>query len=124
MDLGLDGRRVLVVGGSYGIGRASAELFAGEGAEVMLVPRSADNLNRAADEIAAATGRQPTTPVAAVTEARAGERHAAPVAARWPGLDVLGPAERGRESVRASVGQDGSFSVSTACVHKKKKLHK
>src|SRR3546814_13782095 len=89
MDLGLDGRRVLVVGGSYGIGRASAELFAGEGAEVMIVSRSADNLNRAADEIAAATGRQPTTLVADVTEAGAGERLAAAVAARWQGLDVL-----------------------------------
>src|SRR3546814_4117903 len=103
MDLGLDGRRVLVVGGSYGIGRASAELFAGEGAEVMIVSRSADNLNRAADEIAAATGRQPTTLVADVTEAGAGERLAAAVAARWQGLDVLVTAVGG--SIRSAFAE-------------------
>lgn len=89
MDLGLDGRRVLIVGGSYGIGRASAELFAREGAEVIIASRSADNLERAAGEIAAATGRRPATVVADVTEAGAGERLAAAVAERWPGLDVL-----------------------------------
>ena len=89
MDLGLDGRRVLIVGGSYGIGRASAELFAREGAEVMIASRSAENLEKAADEIAAATGRRPATLVADVTEAGAGERLAAAVAGRWQGLDVL-----------------------------------
>jgi 3-oxoacyl-[acyl-carrier protein] reductase len=89
MDLGLDGRRVLIVGGSYGIGRASAELFAREGAEVMIASRSAENLEKAADEIAAATGHRPATLVADVTEAGAGERLAAAVAARWQGLDVL-----------------------------------
>jgi len=89
MDLGFDGRRVLIVGGSYGIGRASAELFAREGAEVMIASRSAENLEKAADEIAAATGRRPATLVADVTEAGAGERLAAAVAARWQGLDVL-----------------------------------
>ena len=89
MDLGLDGRRVLIVGGSYGIGRASAELFAREGAEVMIASRSAENLQKAADEIAQATGRRPATLVADVTEAGAGESLAAAVAERWQGLDVL-----------------------------------
>src|SRR3546814_20747136 len=89
MDLGLDGRRVLVVGGSYGIGRESAELFAGEGAEVMIVSRPADNLNRAADQTPAATVRQPTTLVADVTETGDAERPAAKGAAPWGGLDVM-----------------------------------
>jgi len=89
MDLGLDGRRVLIVGGSYGIGRASAELFARDGAEVVIASRSAGNLEQAADEIERATGRRPATLVADVTEAGAGERLAAAVAERWQGLDVL-----------------------------------
>lgn len=89
MDLGLDGRRVLIVGGSYGIGRSSAELFAREGAEVMIASRSAENLAEAADSIERATGRRPATLVADVTEAGAGERLAAAVAERWRGLDVL-----------------------------------
>ena len=89
MDLGFDGRRVLIVGGSYGIGRASAEIFAREGAEVIIASRSAANLDKAASEIAQATGRRPATLVVDVTEAGAGEVLAAAVAERWPGLDVL-----------------------------------
>lgn len=89
MDLGLDRRRVLIVGGSYGIGRASAELFSREGAEVMIASRSAENLEQAAEEIERATGRRPATLIADVTEAGAGERLAAVVAERWQGLDVL-----------------------------------
>jgi 3-oxoacyl-[acyl-carrier protein] reductase len=89
MDLGFDGRRVLIVGGSYGIGRASAELFAREGAEVMIASRSADNLDEAATAIEQATGRRPATLVVDVTETGAGERLAAAVAEHWQGLDVL-----------------------------------
>lgn len=89
MDLGLDGRRVLIVGGSYGIGHASAELFAREGAEVIIAARSAENLDKAAAEIATASGRRPATLVVDVTEPGAGERLAAAVAERWQGLDVL-----------------------------------
>jgi 3-oxoacyl-[acyl-carrier protein] reductase len=89
MDLGFDGRRVLIVGGSYGIGRASAEIFVREGAEVMIASRSAENLDKAAGEIERDTGRRPATLVADVTETGSGEILAAAVAARWQGLDVL-----------------------------------
>ena len=52
MDLGLTGRRVLVTGGSKGIGLACAAAFLAEGAEVAICSRSADNL-------AAAVARRP-----------------------------------------------------------------
>ena len=48
---GLDGRRALVTGGSTGIGRSMASALAGAGAEVVLVARTADTLERAANAI-------------------------------------------------------------------------
>jgi 3-oxoacyl-[acyl-carrier protein] reductase len=89
MDLGFERRRVLIVGGSYGIGLASAVLVAREGANLMIASRSADNLEKAAGEIEKAGVRRPATVVADAGEAGAGERLAAAVAERWEALDVL-----------------------------------
>src|SRR5215510_10759950 len=52
MDLGLHGRRVLITGGSRGIGFAVAEALAAEGAAVGLVARNADGLASAARRLA------------------------------------------------------------------------
>ena len=42
MDLGLKGKKVILTGGSRGIGRAALEHFASEGADVAFFSRSAD----------------------------------------------------------------------------------
>jgi NAD(P)-dependent dehydrogenase (short-subunit alcohol dehydrogenase family) len=47
MDLGLKGRKVLVTGGSKGIGLACAQAFIAEGARVAIVSRSQANLDAA-----------------------------------------------------------------------------
>ncbi len=47
MDLKLAGKKVIITGGSRGIGRASAELFAAEGAHVAFVSRNADQVAEA-----------------------------------------------------------------------------
>jgi NAD(P)-dependent dehydrogenase (short-subunit alcohol dehydrogenase family) len=49
----LAGQKVVVVGGSSGIGLATAELAKREGAEVIIASRNADRLNAAAEKLGA-----------------------------------------------------------------------
>lgn len=53
MDLGLAGKRALVLSSSRGLGRGIAESLAAEGAHVMMTARSADRLQAAAEAITA-----------------------------------------------------------------------
>jgi NAD(P)-dependent dehydrogenase (short-subunit alcohol dehydrogenase family) len=58
VDLELSGRRAIVTGASRGIGLAVGRVLAVEGADVALVARSAEALERAASELAAQSGRR------------------------------------------------------------------
>ncbi|MDH3499929.1 MAG: SDR family NAD(P)-dependent oxidoreductase, partial [Acidimicrobiia bacterium] len=51
MDLGLNGKNVLITGGSMGIGKASARLFASEGANLALTARTGSTLDETVREI-------------------------------------------------------------------------
>lgn len=73
MDLGLEGREALVVGGSAGIGLATTRLLAAEGASVTIASRDAARLREAAASIG---------PAAATT---AGSR---PAGVKWFPVDV------------------------------------
>lgn len=60
MDLQLTGKRVVITGGSQGIGLACGRIFAAEGAAVVLVARDPGRLQASADELAASGARVET----------------------------------------------------------------
>lgn len=103
MDLRYDSRRALIVGGSYGIGKATAALMAGEGADLMIASRNAENLAAAAADISAKSGRKPVTLACDMTETGAGNKLAAAVEDHWGALDVLVTAVGG--SIRSSFNE-------------------
>ena len=53
MDLGIAGRRALVMGASKGIGRGIAAELAAEGARVAITSRSGERIEATASEIGA-----------------------------------------------------------------------
>ena len=53
MDLGLSGKRAIVTGATKGIGRAIAELFADEGADVAICARTAADVDATVAALAA-----------------------------------------------------------------------
>ncbi|HWO08664.1 MAG TPA: SDR family NAD(P)-dependent oxidoreductase [Polyangiaceae bacterium] len=58
MDLGLEGKRAIVTGGSRGIGKSIARQLALEGADVVIAARNAGPLEDTAAELSRETGRR------------------------------------------------------------------
>lgn len=67
MDLGIQGRKALVFGGSRGMGRACALQLSQEGVHVTIAARTLATLEQAAAEITAQTGNPVTVAVADIT---------------------------------------------------------
>ena len=57
MDLGLKGKKVILTGGSRGIGRAALEIFAAEGADVAFFSRNAEQVEAAVTSLSAHGGK-------------------------------------------------------------------
>jgi 3-oxoacyl-[acyl-carrier protein] reductase len=85
MDLQLTGARVLVTGGSRGIGLGIAQAFAREGCDLVLAARSQQALDAAAQAVRAAGGRQVETVALALGERGAAES----LASRAADIDIL-----------------------------------
>lgn len=88
MDLGLKGRGVIVAASSQGIGRATAEAFAREGAQVAMCARGEKLLLEAAEGIRKATGAEIMAERLDVTESPAVQRFVENVAKRFGRIDV------------------------------------
>src|SRR5215469_2182341 len=88
MDLGLKGRGVIVAASSQGIGRATAELFAREGAQVAMCARTEKTLREAADKIRNDTGAEVYAEPLDVTDPAAVQRFVEQVAKHFGRIDV------------------------------------
>jgi NAD(P)-dependent dehydrogenase (short-subunit alcohol dehydrogenase family) len=89
MDLGLQGKKAIVTGGSLGIGKAIARELAREGVDVVIVARTKDRLEAAAQELSTETGRR-VIPIAADVTSRAQvDAMVAQAAAQLGGLHIL-----------------------------------
>lgn len=88
MDLGLQGKVVLVTGGSRGIGRAIAVQFAREGADVAICARTATGITAALD-LLRQQGTRVFGHVADVTRSDEVQRFAQASAEALGGIDIL-----------------------------------
>jgi len=88
MDLGLKGLRAVVTGGTKGIGRAAADIFAEEGASVAVCARNADGVKAAVKDLKA-KGVNAYGADVDVADKSALQKFIADSAAALGGIDIL-----------------------------------
>lgn len=89
MDLGLKGKRALVLAASSGLGFATAQCLAAEGASVALCSRDGDRAREAGRRIEESTGAKVVALTADVSSATDLERLMGATVAALGGLDIL-----------------------------------
>ena len=82
-------RRVLITGGSAGLGFAAARMMAQRGARVAIAARTADKLEAAAESLRQDTGAEVLPVVCDVARAEGIARLGQAVQQAWGGVDVL-----------------------------------
>jgi len=88
MDLGIRGRRALVGGASSGLGRAVAEVLAGEGCDVVVSARRADVLGELAADLSARHRVRAIAVPADLADPAAARTLAAAAVAALGGIDI------------------------------------
>src|SRR4029078_10455698 len=85
MALKIAGKTALITGGSNGIGRATAEVFAAEGCNVIIVSRTAEMLAQVKSAIAQKSNVRVDTVAADLSDSRNVDR----LAQDYPDIDIL-----------------------------------
>jgi 3-oxoacyl-[acyl-carrier protein] reductase len=88
MFTSIAGRSVVITGGSKGIGRGIAEVFADAGAKVLIAGRDESALSHAVDELGAAGG-EVSAVTADVSDREQCNEMAATAVSRYGGIDIL-----------------------------------
>jgi 3-oxoacyl-[acyl-carrier protein] reductase len=89
MDLGLKGKRAIVMAASRGLGYASAMGLAREGCHLVICSRDEARINAAADTIRQATGAKVKALVADVSSAAEAKRLVDAAVAEFGGLEIV-----------------------------------
>ena len=89
MDLGLKDKVAIIGGASKGLGRASAQVLAEEGAKVTICSRTSADLEKAADEIRESTGAEVMTYAADLDKLESITGLIDATVERFGGLDIL-----------------------------------
>jgi NAD(P)-dependent dehydrogenase (short-subunit alcohol dehydrogenase family) len=89
MDLGLQGKRAIVTGGSRGIGKAIARELAREGVDVAIVARNKADLEATASQLGGETNRRILPLIADVTSREQVDRMVAEVAQQLGAVHIL-----------------------------------
>lgn len=88
MDLQLQGKNAVILGGTRGIGRSIAEVFMAEGANVALCARNAEQVAKTVAELQAGGGRA-TGAAVDIADGQALQTWIAVAAAELGGIDIL-----------------------------------
>lgn len=89
MNLGLKDKVAIVTGGTFGIGRGAAEVFAAEGARVALAARNQSDLDTVSLEISESTGSEVIGISTDVTDEAQVKSLVEQVVAKWGTVDIL-----------------------------------
>lgn len=107
----LDGQVAIITGGTRGIGRATAELFAAQGATLALCARSQEALDETAKQIGGAHGTKVFGLAADILDGAAMADFVKQVAARFGRVDVLVNNAGGSEQRQASGSRYQVYAV-------------
>ncbi|MDH3640705.1 MAG: SDR family oxidoreductase [Gammaproteobacteria bacterium] len=111
MDLGLNGKRAIILGGSRGIGWYTAKLLAAEGCSVALCARDADGVNQAIEALRKDTAGNHFGAAANLADGEATRGFVSKAIAELGGLDLLIHNASGFDSIGDEEGWARSFQV-------------